>query len=833
MANSISFKSYITNPFGLTDVGDYASPTLADVDGDGDLDAFVGERLGNIVYFENTGSTSNPAFSSASWNPFGFTDTGYNAKPTLADVDGDGDLDTFIGAWDGEIFYFWNTGSASNPAFTDPGFYVERINRFGLTDVGWYSSVALADMDADGDLDAFIGNSYGNTIYFENTGNASNPDFVWFGTNSFGLTKVGDYASPTLGDVDGDGDLDAFIGDSSGRTIYYENIGNARNPAFAEAIIPFGLTDFGDYASPTLADVDGDGDLDVFVGYSSGNTLYFENTSIARNAVPTINGSPSGLTGSVPYTENSPAVVIDSGVRIYDAELAEVGYGDAVLSLARHGGAQPEDQFSGAGIVAGQSSGDISVGNTTIGAYTWDTGVLQITFNSNTTQALLDQAVQAIAYENTNNNPASSIQIDWTFSDGNIGGQGTGGALEATYSTTVNITAVNDAPTGSVTITGTVAQGQTLTVSNTLDDVEGLGTIHYQWRANSTAITGATGTTYTLRQADIGKTISVTASYTDGQGTFEAVTSSATAAVKGAVNTITGNTSNNVLLSTLSDDAIDGGAGIDTVSYANATGAVNVTLASNTAQNTGGAGIDTLLNIENLTGSKYNDTLTGNAAANVLNGGAGADTMTGGNGNDTYYVNHASDVVNEVLAGGTDTVFSTLLAYTLRANVEKGVVQGTVAGNLTGNALANTLTGNTAVNQLNGGAGNDTLNGNAGNDILIGGAGKDMLTGGAGHDVFKFNTLAESGLTATTRDVITDFVRGQDKIDLSTLDANTALAGNQAFTGLIGANVAFTKAGQLKLNAGVLYGNTDADAAAEFSIALTGITTLANTDFIL
>ncbi len=299
------------------------------------------------------------------------------------------------------------------------------------------------------------------------------------------------------------------------------------------------------------------------------------------------------------------------------------------------------------------------------------------------------------------------------------------------------------------------------------------------------------------------------------------------------VNTITGNSSNNVLLSTVGDDAIDGGAGIDTVSYANATAAVNVTLASNTEQDTGGAGIDTLLNIENLTGSKYNDTLTGNVAANVLNGGAGADTMTGGNGNDTYYVNHASDVVNEVLAGGTDTVFSTLLAYTLRANVEKGVVQGTVAGNLTGNALANTLTGNAAANRLNGGAGNDTLKGNGGNDILTGGAGKDVLTGGAGNDVFKFNTLVESGLTATTRDVITDFVRGQDKIDLSTIDANTALAGNQAFTGLIGANVAFSQAGQLRLNAGVLYGNTDADATAEFSIALTGITTLANTDFVL
>ena len=420
-----------------------------------------------------------------------------------------------------------------------------------------------------------------------------------------------------------------------------------------------------------------------------------------------------------------------------------------------------------------------------------------------------------------------TISVTASYTDG----QGTAEAV--TSAATTAVANVNDAPTGTVTLTGTATEGQTLTAVNTLADVDGLGIVTYQWKANGSAITGATGSTYTLDQADVGKTISVTASYTDGQGTVEAVTSAATAVVTSTVNTITGNSSNNVLLSTVGDDVIDGGAGIDTVSYANATAAVNVTLASNAEQNTGGAGIDTLLNIENLTGSKYNDTLTGNAGANVLNGGTGADTMTGGNGNDTYYVNHASDVVNEVLAGGTDTVFSTLLAYTLRANVEKGVVQGTVAGNLTGNALANTLTGNAAANRLNGDAGNDTLKGNGGNDILTGGAGKDALTGGAGNDVFKFNTLAESGLTATTRDVITDFVRGQDKIDLSTIDANTALVGNQAFTGLIGANVAFTKAGQLRLNAGVLYGNTDADAAAEFSIALTGITTLANTDFVL
>jgi hypothetical protein len=82
---------------------------------------------------------------------------------------------------------------------------------------------------------------------------------------------------------------------------------------------------------------------------------------------------------------------------------------------------------------------------------------------------------------------------------------------------------VNRAPTGSVTISGIAQQGQTLTVSNTLADVDGLGAISYQWLNNGTAINGAPQTTYTLTQNDVGKTISVTASYTDGLGKLESV----------------------------------------------------------------------------------------------------------------------------------------------------------------------------------------------------------------------------------------------------------------------------------------------------------------------
>jgi len=74
--------------------------------------------------------------------------------------------------------------------------------------------------------------------------------------------------------------------------------------------------------------------------------------------------------------------------------------------------------------------------------------VLSLKFNSKATQALVNETLSSIAYANTSDAPPASVQIDWTFSDGNTGAQGAGGALSTTASTTVNITAINDAPTG-------------------------------------------------------------------------------------------------------------------------------------------------------------------------------------------------------------------------------------------------------------------------------------------------------------------------------------------------------------------------------------------------
>ena len=148
---------------------------------------------------------------------------------------------------------------------------------------------------------------------------------------------------------------------------------------------------------------------------------------------------------------------------------------------------------------------------------------------------------------------------------------GHGTAESVSSSATAAVANVNDAPTGSVTITGTPTQGQTLTAANTLADADGLGAISYQWNADGVAIGGATGSTLVLGQAEVGKAITVTASYTDGQGTAESASSAATAAVAnvndaptGSV-TITGTASQGQTLTAA--NSLADADGLGTISY--------------------------------------------------------------------------------------------------------------------------------------------------------------------------------------------------------------------------------------------------------------------------
>jgi Ca2+-binding RTX toxin-like protein len=302
-------------------------------------------------------------------------------------------------------------------------------------------------------------------------------------------------------------------------------------------------------------------------------------------------------------------------------------------------------------------------------------------------------------------------------------------------------------------------------------------------------------------------------------------------------NVLIGNAASNVLSAGAGNDRLIGGGGTDTASYVGATAGVVVSLALTTAQSTGGAGTDTLMGIENLVGSRFNDILTGSASANALtggpgddrlDGGAGADRLAAGAGNDRYVVDHAGDVVLESEGAGTDTVRSGV-DYTLAANVENLVLEATAGLAGTGNALANTLTGNAGSNLLRGGPGADLLLGGAGTDALAGGTGADTLTGGLGSDRFVLGSVAESPPGA--RDVIGDFSAAQrDRLDLAALDANATAAGDQAFLFIGGA--AFSGAGQARFAGGLLQVNVDADLAADLEVQLLGVGSLAAADLL-
>ena len=260
-----------------------AVPTFVDIDGDGDKDAFIGTRDGTNVYYKNTGTANNPVFSlqTGSANPLNGIDVGGYSSPTFVDIDGDGDMDVFIGGQAGIISYYKNIGSASAPVFSPQ---TGALNPLNTVNVVAYSAPVFVDIDNDGDKDVFIGSYYGDITYYKNTGTATSPVFTLQtgGSNPLSSVAVGYFSTPTFVDIDGDGDEDIFIGSYYGDMTYYKNTGSAASPVFTlqtGASNPFNSISIGSFTAPTFADIDGDTDFDAFIGVDGGVINYFENTS--------------------------------------------------------------------------------------------------------------------------------------------------------------------------------------------------------------------------------------------------------------------------------------------------------------------------------------------------------------------------------------------------------------------------------------------------------------------------------------------------------------------------------------------------------------------------
>ncbi|OBZ94032.1 protease [Pararhizobium polonicum] len=247
--------------------------------------------------------------------------------------------------------------------------------------------------------------------------------------------------------------------------------------------------------------------------------------------------------------------------------------------------------------------------------------------------------------------------------------------------------------------------------------------------------------------------------------------------------------------------------------------------------------------IEDVKAGSGNDRITGNEVANALYGNGGNDTLNGEAGNDTLVGGAGADKLNggsgtdaASYAGATKGVVASLVTPSANTNDAKGDSYSSIE-NLTGSSHADKLYGNTGANTLSGGGGNDLLSAGAGNDKLFGGAGADDLYGGSGADRFIFKSATESTVAAAGQDSIFDFLGAQgDRIDISGIDANTKVTGDQAFN-FIGTSAFSGKPAELRYvkqaSDTYIYGDVNGDKTADFAIHLDDAISLQKGYFIL
>ena len=769
---SATLGSVVSQPpardmFAGLNVSIYGAPTLADIDGDNDIDlvsgrgngkfdvwqlvtsgtqaqSLTGLAAGDYVIGTITGGAVSIAKSSSATlsnnqvllgkvnaTGLGWESTGSNIG-TVTGRDFLGDI------VNGEVYI-----AANRPLYSA---LVGANNPLNGIDAGDNSVPVFVDLDGDNDLDLVSGTSSGQIGAWrkDNSGFTA----LTGSDNPFNGIDVGEHSAPAFIDFDGDGDFDMVTGAANGQFRFWQNT----NSGFIESTgsnNPFNGFNVGGYSAPTFVDFDGDNDLDLVSGAADGRFRAWRNNGT--------NGF-AALTGMA-----NPFHRLDVGTNSNDRSkpvFTDVN-GDGALDLVSgHRGGTVKIYFNAgelydANVRLGTANGEWLIGSSEAEVVNGKGGNdivkagggADIVYGGAGNDRLMGEA----GNDRLMGNDGDDILEGGDGNDTLFGGAGNdtlkggagndmldGGAgsdvLEGgAGADTLMGGAGNDVlKPGASGTSGT--QGAAIDDADIIDGGDGIDWLDYS-DATGRAVVDLSGTP-------------------DNQG-YIALGNKKVKNIEGII----GSDGNDRLIGTSGDDFFDtrgqnssdgittndyvnGGAGNDTISYRHSDANVNVYLHGNSVNSGGHASSDVLVSIENVIGSRHGgDFLVGDSNDNIIEGLEGGDFMNGLGGNDTASYASSNAAVQVSLAS--------------RSGHTGGHAQGdelVLMENLIGSAFGDTLTGNDSANVLTGGGGADTI---------ASGGGADRIAGGAGNDIFVLELAA--GKRAT--DVVTDFATG-DKIQV-------------------------------------------------------------------
>jgi len=338
----------------------------------------------------------------------------------------------------------------------------------------------------------------------------------------------------------------------------------------------------------------------------------------------------------------------------------------------------------------------------------------------------------------------------------------------------------NAPPVGNVSISGLARENVTLAaVTSSISDTDGLGAFNYQWYANDSLIDGANAANFVPTQAEVGMTVTVMVTYTDGAGNSETLSSDGTAPVEigesisRSVSFVLPNNGYTTGLNLVGPSAVNG------------------------------------------TGNSLSNTIIGNGVANTIIGLGGNDRLELRGGDDRGFGGDGAD---------------TLLGWIGNDTLDGGVGSDSLDGGIGNDSLIgwygdDLLIGGAGYDVLRGGIGKDTMYGGDQNDTYIPGGGRDVMFGQAGRDVFVFATATEIGLGAGS-DVIWGFVSGEDRINVAIL--GLTFIDDGAFTGG-SRQVRFTTSG----NNGLLQFDFNGDRVVDQQLVMPGLFDISAADLLL